>query len=111
MKRGIRLEYDSDRGCVYVTKKKGKLTLDDITEAIMDAQDYGHFAIILNCSMAAADGVGFWDEDEPEGDVCTLYPIDEYEKCPVCDQVTPLLEYCPECGARLKQRDDREVKS
>ena len=106
-KRGIKLEYDGERNRIYVTKKKGKLTLDDIIDAVLDARDYGHYAIILNCSMAAADGGDYWD-DEPEGDVCVLYPIDEYEKCPICEQVTPLLEYCPECGAPLKQRNTKE---
>lgn len=106
MKRGIRLEYDSENGRLFVIKAKGKLTLDEITDAILDARDYGHYVIILNCNDTVRECAGWDDDYEPKGDSCALYPIDEYEKCPVCDQVTPLLEYCPECGHKLTAKGD-----
>lgn len=31
-----------------------------------------------------------------------LYPLSEYENCPVCDTCLPPFEYCPNCGASWK---------
>ena len=105
MKRGISLTggYD-DTGIYTVTieKKRGKLTLDEIEDAIRDAgADYfSHYALLLNLNEGAMEGPGYWFE-EAQGDRALLYRIEDGEKCPVCQKVTPLLTYCPYCGEKL----------
>lgn len=108
MKKGITIigGYDHhDRSIVIITKRRGKLTLDEIEDALRYGagnQYCGHYAILLNCSAATLGGSGYFDEDMPKGDEVSLYPLDEGETCPVCDSLTPPYNYCPVCGTSWK---------
>lgn len=105
MKKGISLSggYD-DTGTYTVTikKRRGKLTLDEIEDAIRDAgiDYYGYYALLLNLNEGALEGPCYWYGDPP-GDSVVLYRIEDGENCPVCQKVTPLLTYCPHCGEKL----------
>lgn len=39
---------------------------------------------------------------DPKGDSVELFSIEEYEKCPVCAEMTPLYHHCPNCGESWK---------
>ena len=94
-------EYDRmDKVCVAVEKKRGKLTLCEIEDTIRNA-DYGqyrgNYVILVLCGEATLEGDGYYDE-EPTGDTVILYPAGEGDGCPVCSNMIPPYEYCPECG-------------
>ena len=111
MKRGTSVAWGSDYRDVPVltiSNKRGKLTLSEIQDILLyeEGQKFsGHYAILLNCSEATVGGNGLWDAEDDQGDAVDLYPIDEYERCPVCANSVPPYEYCPNCGAAWKDID------
>ena len=112
MKRGIKIEgaYDRhDNVVVRITKSRGRLTLDEIEDALRygDGQRWcDHYAILLNCSESTVGGNGLYDfEEPPVGDTVDLYPIDDGEMCPICGNFTPPFTYCPTCGTFWKDVD------
>ena len=105
MKKGLSVTSDYDDAGFYavtVEKKRGKLTLDDIVDAIRSSGSdlFGLYALVLNLNEWALEGPGNLF-DEPPGDSQVLYRIDDGETCPVCHKMTPVLTYCPHCGEKL----------
>lgn len=106
--KGITLEWDNDcRGnsVLLVRKSRGRLTLDEITEALRyekHGQYCGRYAIMVNASENTC-GTGWMDEIEPKGDVVELYQVAGEDDCPVCGKLTPPFEYCPHCGEPWKE--------
>ena len=115
MKRGISAHWDYDRKdkmVLVIEKKRGKLTLDEIQDAILHPDEnlrnspissYGWYTIILNCN----EGVDMptWGDslEEKPGDIAILYPVNDSDDCPVCGRLTPPFQYCPECGHDLRK--------
>lgn len=105
MKRGISCSWDldyHDKSVVVVEKKRGKLTLDEIEDALRTYECgmfCGNYVIMLRCGEATCGGSGWDIYDEPKGDTVTLYPADSEEACPVCSKLVPPYQYCPECGS------------
>lgn len=130
MKQGITItgNYDwHDRRLITVNKRRGKLTVEEIAEALRYSEDQiycGHYVIILNCSEATIGGSGYFFDDVPQGDAVDLYPVEEGEYCPVCGKFTPPFDFCPTCGTRwrdcennaekllegMRQESEREIK-
>jgi hypothetical protein len=112
LKRGITVQRGHDlRGqeAVTVEKKKGKLTLDEVWDALRDQRlnnehwnqpFFGHYAILLHCQEET--DAGYLDDDEPEGDKVLLYQLTDAGDCPVCGAMLPSFEYCPHCGRAWK---------
>ncbi len=104
MKRGIELSWrynHKDQMVLRLEKKRGKLTLEEIQDLLMyeESRRYcGHYAILLNCSEAAADGGSLYLEEDQKGDAVDLHQIQEGEFCPICGEYTPPFLYCPTCG-------------
>lgn len=111
MKRGVDVSWGTDYHDIPVLtikKKRGKLTLDEIEDALRfgDGQQLcGHYAILLNCTEATVGGNGLWDLEEDKGDTVSLYPIEEGETCPICSKYVPPFRYCPTCGTAWKDMD------
>lgn len=112
MKKGIKVEFVSgdyvrptlDSPLVkmadtYVVRKsKGKLTLDEIEDAMREVLP-GAYAIVLRCD----EGNGYdFSGEKPKGDVVELCSLEDGDVCPVCAQLLPP-QYCPECGADLRE--------
>lgn len=78
MKKGIESEigYDPQGTCILKIKKsRGKLTLDEITEACMEwGQD---FYMVLIKAMDAEVGQ-YYECDDLEGDFVTIYRADDF---------------------------------
>ena len=108
MKRGIEIfwTYDyRDQTVLRITKKRGKLTLEEISDLIRYENNQmfcGHYAILLNCSEVTINGDDLYLYEGQKGDVVDLYKIEEGEFCPVCGNYTPPFEYCPNCGTAWK---------
>ena len=98
-KRGISIEASDRIGIYTVRKKKGKLTVKEIQDAMNNAGFEG-VAIIAIRMIAGGDG---WFDEEPEHDAVDVQMIDEYSDCPICRQMIPTYIYCPECGAKLRE--------
>lgn len=106
--RGVKAEWMTDgklphglRGTesYLVTKTRGSLTLDDIVESIKERGMEGYVCVVLKIMQ---DGyIGWGDGQDPKGDCVIATVIDEGCVCPVCQQMTPLITYCPECGKRI----------
>lgn len=83
MKRGISVELDYDRrgAEIYVVKKKrGKLTFEEIQDAMIEKGFESYFGLVLPC--IDEDSSQYWDDDLP-GDAVVLYDMDrflEYQK-------------------------------
>ena len=78
MKRGIEVWTDYDRTgmwTLHVKKKRGKLSLEEITEACME---YGQdFYMLVICAMDMEVGQ-YYDTDDLQGDYATLYLADQF---------------------------------
>lgn len=81
-----------------ITKSRGKLTLEDVEESMRDYGFEGFVCIVLSIKQDAYAG---WNDDDKEKDQVYASLIDEGLDCPVCKQLTPLIEYCPKCGKRI----------
>lgn len=112
MAKGVTVKWDYDirgRMVLAVHKNRGKLTLSEIEEALRyenRGEFNGHYAILLNCSEATCGGSGWGDEVEPKGDDVFLYPLEDGSDCPVCANLTPPFDYCPNCGEPWKQKTE-----
>lgn len=116
MKQGITITrgYDlQDRPIVRITKRRGKLTLEEVSDLLLyegRGEWNGHYAIVLNCSESTLGGIGMYDEEEPKGDALDLYPLEYFEECPVCGKMSPPFQYCLNCGESWKDMDDNVEK-
>ena len=106
MKRGISINRDYDyQGipCVVIKKKRGKLTLPEITDTLHYGGRQcwvGRYVILLDCTEVTMGGNGCLDMmDEDPGDAVVLYQLEEGEPCPVCNASLPPFQYCPTCGS------------
>lgn len=77
-KKGIEVwtDYDSQRvWTLHIQKKRGRLTLEEITEACMDYEQ--DFYMLVICAMDRDVGQ-YYDTDDLEGDYVTLYRADDF---------------------------------
>lgn len=113
----INTQWDEDiygNSLLLVQKNRGKLNLDEVVDALRyDWRLQGHYVMILNATEATCGADLDFFEEEKKGETWELYKIDEGEKCPVCNKVSPLLHYCPECGQELtpKEIEERGIRS
>ena len=79
MKKGIDVYPDRDGAgnwFLRVTKKRGKLTIDEIREAVTQYEE-DYYGLILKC---IDEDVGQSYEDDLPGDEAMLYPVQEFLK-------------------------------
>ena len=106
MKKGITISFDID-GKGIIEKRRGKLTIDEIVDAIAsDWRYHGYYAICLKVNDTTIGGNGMFYE-EPVGDKVELLPVYGNDSCPFCESLTPPFDFCPECGKTLKSRNQR----
>ena len=77
-KKGIKVWTDYDLQHVWtlhIQKKRGRLTLEEITEACMDYEQ--DFYMLVICAMDRDVGQ-YYDTDDLEGDYVTLYRADDF---------------------------------
>ena len=77
-KKGIEVwtDYDLQRvWTLHIQKKRGRLTLEEITEACMDYDQ--DFYMLVICAMDRDVGQ-YYDTDDLEGDYVTLYRADDF---------------------------------
>lgn len=78
MKQGIEVWTDYDRTgtwTLHVKKKRGKLSLEEITEA---CAEYGQdFYMLVICAMDKEVGQ-YYEVDDLQGDYATLYLADQF---------------------------------
>ena len=60
---------------LHIQKKRGRLTLEEITEACMDYEQ--DFYMLVICAMDRDVGQ-YYDTDDLEGDYVTLYRADDF---------------------------------
>ena len=79
MKKGITVDmtHDSSGHLMYVVRKaRGELTLEEIKDAMTEyEQDY--YGLVLKCM---GDDVSQYFDDDLQGDVAELYPIEDVLK-------------------------------
>jgi len=82
---------------LVLQKPRGKFILDEILDYLLyEAKKYGIYAIVINAQESCC-GVGWGDEEKPQGDTAILYEVSERENCPICGGTAPY-QHCPECG-------------
>ena len=81
MKRGISVTYEHDesgRCCYDVRKARGKLTIDEVEDALRERADYDYYALIAKAFDEDSTQYFFSiDGREPQGDYVRCYPIGE----------------------------------
>lgn len=80
MKKGIEVnsEYDANgRWCLHISKKRGKLTLEEIKDAARE-WEWDFYLLVLDCYHDEADNEQFGDT--PVGDHAVLYRTDLFFK-------------------------------
>lgn len=103
-------DYDMhDNSILVLEKKRGKLSLSEVGD-FLRYEKYGslqgNYVLIIRAGEATCGGSGWMDEEEPKGDQWALYRVEERECCPVCANLTPYYQYCPECGAPLSEETE-----
>ena len=112
MKQGIEITrtYDyRDQPIIRITKRRGKLTLEEIGELLRyeDRNKWcGQYTLILNCSENTLGGNGLYFDEPQPGDAVDLYPLEELSDCPVCGKLLPPFIYCPNCGTSWKAPEE-----
>ena len=87
---------------LVVRKSRGKINHQELSEFLLyQFRHYGFYINIINANESVVGGNGMMLDDDPKGDIITLYRYDPDEECPVCRKIT-LPDYCPECGNGLK---------
>lgn len=98
-------DYDMhDNSILVLEKKRGKLSLNEVGDFLRYEKRggfKGNYVLIIRATEATCGGSGWMDEEEPKGDQWALYRVEQGEACPVCGEVSPLLEWCPMCGESL----------
>lgn len=113
MKRGISYDYIHDRrgkNMLVLRKARGKFTLKEIEEILLyecRGAFNGRYALVVNTTENAAGGAGWGDEIEYPGDMVELYPFDNGEDCPICNEMLQYKDYCPHCGGDLHETERR----
>jgi hypothetical protein len=109
VKRGITVRKEAIQDGttrVLVEKRRGKLTFEEIREALREEfTQYGgtcFFAMIVKASEE--DGYQGWMDGDDAGDTVELLQIEEGYDCPVCGRMAPPFEYCPNCGEAWRER-------
>lgn len=99
-----------DNSILVISKKRGKLSMAEVEDFLRYEKSgafQGNYVQMIRASEATC-GAGWGFEEDPKGDEWVLYQVEEMEKCPVCRKLTPMLQYCPECGQELIKKADAE---
>lgn len=100
-KSKIRFEWDSRKsGLLRAIREKGKITFDDLLEAInsRDVDFQGHiFSVQFIVDRERLGPIGYMDEEDSDGDVWELWDVVDGEPCPLCGK-TSQRAFCPDCG-------------
>lgn len=108
----INIQWDEDiygNSLLLIQKNRGKLNLDEVVDTLRyDWRLQGHYVMILNATEATCGADWDFFEEEKKGETWELYRVEEGEKCPVCNKISPLMQYCPECGQELIKKEDAE---
>jgi len=81
VKRGINVTFEEDnagRGYYAVTKKRGKLTIEEVEDALREFADHDYYALIAKAFDE--DSSQYFldiDDGEPQGDYVQCYPVGE----------------------------------
>lgn len=104
--KGITVESNLSKGDeVYtIIKSKGKLTLDDIQQALAE-HDLEGFAFLVLPVRKYQDS-GWPDFDDIPGDAVDVIATAGWTDCPFCRRLLPPLLYCPNCSCKLKVHED-----
>ena len=89
------------RSILLFEKTRGKISVREIENYLLyeEGQKFaGCYAILIRATESCCGGSGWDDGSVPKGDSLELFPIEEYESCPVCGEMTPPYLYCPRCG-------------
>lgn len=104
--RGITVEYNSRKGgdTYTVIKAKGKLTIDEVQEALIEKgiEGYAMFGVPVGRDLDS----GWMDEVEPKGDAIDVTITAGWGDCPFCQRLLPPLVWCPKCDSKMKLRDE-----
>lgn len=102
----LKIEWDESPDKLIVTKKKGKITFDELMRFFHERDQINAFdGSLITVAFrvnAERDMYSFMDEvyGEPEGDTLTVYVVGDESKCPICGNIA-YTQYCPECGRKL----------
>ena len=93
-----------DKLCYLITKSRGKLSQDDIIDAMNREELYGNYVLVIKANGEPRGADGCWNGGiEPKGDTAVIYPVDdEFNECPVCGY-DPYKDNCRHCGKDLRK--------
>jgi hypothetical protein len=94
--------YNNLWGC-EVRKARGKLSMEEITDALREAEMFGGWAVILR--VGEDSGYQGWMDEDTRGDSVFLYELEDGEQCPICASQL-VVNYCPNCGEDLRQKKE-----
>lgn len=101
----LSFEWDEDmrgKSVLVARKSRGKISINELQEEM--SRDYrleGAWVVFVRAKEDSYQGWG--DNEEPKGDVVSLYPINDDEDCPVCAVTFSGVDYCPHCGEKIRE--------
>lgn len=91
---------------IIIHKAKGRLTLDEVYAFMQtrEMRDCFEGALLLwqFRSLERDESIDLF-EGESEGDSVLLNVINDGSTCPICGRNELFPQYCPDCGAPIKQ--------
>lgn len=97
----VKLEQTYDiygKRIIRATKKRGKITIDEIQEAMRKDRIEGVFCIVFG------EGCDTYQWDGYDNDDTIDVQIVEHEGCPICGRDEAIIRYCPNCGEFVNSR-------
>ncbi|MBQ1791666.1 MAG: hypothetical protein II008_15935 [Oscillospiraceae bacterium] len=111
----LKLEWgDGDE--LIITKKKGKITFDEVIRFMHEQEQLFNFdgeLMVFQFRVSEAhDMIDYAEEvfGEREGDMIVLQRVGDESICPVCGEKRIFPQYCPDCGRKLEEPIKRNQK-
>ena len=104
----LNLEW-GDGNDIILTKKKGKITFDEVLRFMHEREQLWSFdgdLMIFQFRVSDQhDMVDFSEEmhGASEGDMVVLQVVGDDTVCPVCGEKRLFPQYCPDCGRKLDE--------
>lgn len=90
---------------LVIWKKRGHISQKELADFLLyELRKYGYYISIINANECVC-GVGWFEDEQAQGDRIELYYYDHEEHCPVCGKMS-IPSYCVHCGHAIDLTKD-----
>lgn len=106
----LSIEWGDRDGDLIITKKKGKISFDELIRFMHEQNQLNMFdgdLVVIQFMVSSQRDMYNYLEDfigEPEGDSMVVNIVTDDSVCPCCGEKRLFPAYCPDCGRRLDEK-------